>query len=644
MPPVNFDKLKLAPGAQEHVNRALSRASGADLAKVKELLAAAAKQNGDGYLTAAEARAVADAFEQASGGAAGALTGAVLGAALDHAAVVVKSMETLSNVDGVSAHFTTQESLEAKLIFELQDAVGRAAGRPMEVNMMIFEFQSDEVERAIVDLAQHNPNVTFRIVADSGQASSSGGNALPSILSKRLPNVQVKFKKDFPYVWSAAKGMPVYNHGATAGLNHHKGFATFIDGMPDRLATGSFNWSDTADEKNYEDLVVMRSSDAATRRAVLQYADEFAGFFNNEEASLSPNAFYNFKRTKWNEMVAANGGRPSAFTAKPPDPTPAYSVPVDTKGFDLNGFRSEDRSRLEVQMGRTLASSIYSERARHGRFASLSELSERVPGVAALSPDKRAALEAAASFGSHAVSINDATLEELDNAGFSKEMAKAIVDYRERNGDFESLEELLKVPLMTANRMAFAKKYLTAVDVEAFFNSRPYGATAAGTGYGSGGSRTTAVMAGGGVVSPAPASVTAGAADLFARAKPGESIGLAMYGISPTSPEFRSLVAAARRGVSVRVVVNDDYTETAVNAMKALKAQGVPIDVRVQSAKTMHEKFGVVGDDVFFGSANFSESSSTKHSEDRFVVKNSAEMSAAFRSQFELLWARSRVV
>src|SRR6185436_14116542 len=144
--------------------------------------------------------------------------------------------------------------LTSKVIGELQDAVARANGRPMDVDMMIFEFQSDRIEKAITDIAKANPNVKFRIVADSTQASATGGNALPSILSQHLPNIEVKFKKDFPYRWDAGKQAAVYDHNITGGLNPHKGFATFIDGLPDRLVPGSFNWSDTADNSNYEDL------------------------------------------------------------------------------------------------------------------------------------------------------------------------------------------------------------------------------------------------------------------------------------------------------------------------------------------------------------------------------------------------------
>jgi phosphatidylserine/phosphatidylglycerophosphate/cardiolipin synthase-like enzyme len=139
-----------------------------------------------------------------------------------------------------------------------------------------------------------------------------------------------------------------------------------------------------------------------------------------------------------------------------------------------------------------------------------------------------------------------------------------------------------------------------------------------------------------------PANVTVGSNDLFNRAKSGEEIVVAMYGMSATSPEFKSLADAAKRGAKVRVVLNDDFNGPVVTALKALASAGAQVEVRVQKARTMHEKFGVVGDDVFFGSANFSESSSTKHSEDRFEVKNHKELAERFQSNFESLWAKSK--
>lgn len=636
--PVSFSQLKIASAARPIVDQVLARAgTDADRTRIQNALVAAAGTDANKILSTKEVQAVADAFQAAGTGA---LTPDLIGVGIEQAHVALKSMADLGNLDGVSNVFTLQgASVEARMIKELQDSVVRANGRPMDVNMLIFEFQSDAIEKAITDIAKDHKNVTFRIIADSGQASDTGGNALPSLLKQNLPNVQVKFKKDFPYVWSDSLKRPVYNHGATQGLNHHKGFTTFIDGKPDSLLTGSFNWSGTADTKNYEDLSVFQNKDSSSRRSIEQFGGEFAGYWNNPEAALSPNTFQNYKGTKWNDMLTAHNLRATASTNRPDDAYASYAVPNDTRSLDINGFTAQDEARLGDLLGsKTLARTVMQERTKFGRFADMDDLLERLPQVAArLSVEERQNI----GFGSGQVSINTATLEELDKVGLTKRQATALVDFRAKNGDFESIDDLLKVgvPKATIERL---KPFLTAVDVEVFFNSRPAGATSGGTGYGPDGTRTTPAAGADGVIGAQRASVTVAATDLFNRAKAGETVDVAMYGASPSAPEFQALIAAAKRGAVVRVVLNDEYTAPAAAALKALAAQGYPVDVRIQKAKTMHEKFGVVGNDVFFGSANFSESSSTKHSENRISIKNHQETADEFRARFDEIWNKSR--
>lgn len=631
-----FSQLKLTSAARPIVDRVLARATtAADRTRIEKALVSAAGADLNKVLSAQEVQAVADAFEAA---ATGALTPDLLGVGIEGAHVALKSMADLGNLDGVSNVFTLQgKSVEARMVRELQDAVVRANGRPMDVNMLIFEFQSDVMEKAVTDIARQNPNVTFRVIADSGQATASGGNALPELLKLGLPNIQVKFKKDFPYVWNDSLKRPTYNHGATQGLNHHKGFVTFIDGKPDALLTGSFNWSTTADTKNYEDLTVFQNKDSSSRRAVEQFGGEFAGYWNNPDAALSPNAFQNYKGTKWNEMLIAHGKPGTSITNRADDSYGTYALPSDTKSLDVNGFRVQDETRLATLLGsKTLARTVMQERAKFGRFADATDLKERVPQLANLTEAQLQNI----GFGSGQVSINTATLEELDKVGLTKKQATALVAYRAQNGDFDSIHDLIKVgvPKATITRL---RASLTAVDVEAFFNSRPAGAPAGGTGYGPDGTRTAVVAGADGVIGNSRASVTVAATDLFNRAKAGETIDVAMYGASPSAPEFVALIAAAKRGAVVRVVLEDGYTGPAAAALKALATQGFPVDVRIQKAKTMHEKFGVVGNDVFFGSANFSESSSTKHSENRIAVKNHQETADVFKSRFDEIWAKS---
>ena len=59
------------------------------------------------------------------------------------------------------------------------------------------------------------------------------------------------------------------------------------------------------------------------------------------------------------------------------------------------------------------------------------------------------------------VNINTATVEELEKVPLmTKEMAEGIVNYREENGDFQVLEELLQVPGFTRELLRKLKPFL----------------------------------------------------------------------------------------------------------------------------------------------------------------------------------------
>ena len=59
------------------------------------------------------------------------------------------------------------------------------------------------------------------------------------------------------------------------------------------------------------------------------------------------------------------------------------------------------------------------------------------------------------------VNINTATLEQLEKVPLmTKELAEGIINYREENGDFQVLEELLQVPGFTRELLRKMKPFL----------------------------------------------------------------------------------------------------------------------------------------------------------------------------------------
>lgn len=60
------------------------------------------------------------------------------------------------------------------------------------------------------------------------------------------------------------------------------------------------------------------------------------------------------------------------------------------------------------------------------------------------------------------VNVNKATAQELeDGLGLSTESAKAIVDAREKSGEFKSLDDLKKVPGVVAAKITSRKNLIT---------------------------------------------------------------------------------------------------------------------------------------------------------------------------------------
>jgi phosphatidylserine/phosphatidylglycerophosphate/cardiolipin synthase-like enzyme len=145
-----------------------------------------------------------------------------------------------------------------------------------------------------------------------------------------------------------------------------------------------------------------------------------------------------------------------------------------------------------------------------------------------------------------------------------------------------------------------------------------------------------------GKVKQAPVTLTNLALDVLARARAGERLLVAMYGLSPRVPEYGALLDAARRGVRVQVVL-DGHVGRSVLVQLATVAhrEGLPIRLRA-GARMMHEKYVVhpEADTVLSGTANLSTDATRRHTEHRLVCRCDPLITAAFIEDFAALWAR----
>ena len=631
--------------ARKVVSDTLAAASTSDRAALRKLFGSAAGADGNRHLSAPEATMVRDAFNASVAGGDYDLeqVAATVG---DQIAALVKARDP----DGIKTYFSsTNKHLDDVVINGFTDVIAQANGKPVEFNIMIFAFTDPQIAKAILDLAEQHDNVTFRLITDFGQTSSYGGRK-PGYIEQQakargLDNVQVKFKRDGAFIWSDTKERAVYHHGSSKGLNHHKGYVALIDGKPVKLVTGSFNWSDTAQKKNYENLFVVDGTNPANRNVLVAYQSEFAGFFNHADA-LSMQQARSWKRQISNDLRVANGLPAQAAIA--PGPAMAKYVPTAPGiSLDVNDMSDKSYARLESLVPDTSARrSIQYHFATYGAFTSWENLTARVSKVSKLSENARAKLRAALEYGDGRVPLNQASAGELMRGlKITKKQANAIIAARKKAGDFESVAQLKGLPGLSESVYARIAPRLNDDIGRAYFSSRGYDDPKAGTGYGAyNADKTFPVMGPDGAIEVTEATLAAGVQDLLRRAKAGDEVKLAMYGLSAGSPEYAEIVDAASRGVKFKIVLNKAYNGGVAAALTAMGVAGLPIDVRIQKSKTMHMKFGVLNDDVFQGSANFSTSSMSKHSEDRFVVKNNAQLAGEFSDEFDLVWGKSKPV
>ncbi len=544
---------------------------------------------------------------------------------------------------GFKAWFNSDGTrLDGKLIEALRDAEakGKAAAR-LDLNMTIFQFQSVPIADELMRIARDNPHARLRIIGDWSQSADDGNNRMPIIERQAaaldLTNIDIRYKKDEPYQWDEGKERPVFAHSRARGLVHRKGFVALVDGVPVKMAFGSFNWSETADSKNYEDLVIVDPCGEVSEGVALQYEREFAAFVNHPDALTGPQARA-FKRESMERIRAEHGHETSAGRGgRDPGPPPERYVSPARNAFDVNSFAAEDAARLDALLGQALAGEIRVE-LRKGRFDSYLDLAARIPRLAAAPEEARHAL-VIAGFGEARLPINTAPVDDWVRLGFSPELAAAVIDHRARHHGLLSVADLAGVPGMTAERLAACRNLLTDDVAEGFYTARGFDDDAAATGYDPDhASRTVAVA---GADSPQPASVTNAAVDLLRRA--GDTVLIAMYIFQSNTPEFVEMLAANDRGAKVKLVLSKEFKDLAVPALrKALAAGRKGLEVRVQTARTLHEKFMVVGDDVFTGSANIAPSASERHSEDRYVIRNHPPFAHSYINEFRRVFSRSK--
>lgn len=114
-----------------------------------------------------------------------------------------------------------------------------------------------------------------------------------------------------------------------------------------------------------------------------------------------------------------------------------------------------------------------------------------------------------------------------------------------------------------------------------------------------------------------------------------------LMGYSFTSPEVvKSLVAAKKRGVDVRVVVDDkgNRSKASQAAMNVVVNAGIPLRTNGQY-KIMHDKVIITDDqNVELGSFNYTRSAAESNSENALIVRGVPALAQTYLAHWQSRW------
>ncbi len=100
------------------------------------------------------------------------------------------------------------------------------------------------------------------------------------------------------------------------------------------------------------------------------------------------------------------------------------------------------------------------------------------------------------------------------------------------------------------------------------------------------------------------------------------------------------LVAAHRRGIDVRMVMDKNEVNAAGSEYGKLKARGVAVRLHTTEG-TMHNKVAIIdGEAVITGSFNWTNDGENSNDENMIVIRNKG-VAGAYETEFQRLWNRS---
>lgn len=112
----------------------------------------------------------------------------------------------------------------------------------------------------------------------------------------------------------------------------------------------------------------------------------------------------------------------------------------------------------------------------------------------------------------------------------------------------------------------------------------------------------------------------------------------------PVNNILNILVSLKKRGVDVRIIVDDETYESYPETITFLKNNTIPVRLDESRGRTTHSKIVIVdGTYVFIGSHNWTESALTRNHETSILIR-STELASKMTEYFNNIWNNGRVV
>lgn len=152
------------------------------------------------------------------------------------------------------------------------------------VEIAMFSFTHSRIAKKILEVAEKNPGAKFRLFFDHSMLLSGPDRRglMPpfieeQIKEKKLSNIEIRYKfRANSYVYDAKLKEVAQDH-FRAPLLHHK----FLIVNRQKIITGSYNWSASAEERNMEDAVIFDAATPYGKEIIDRYLAEFEFLWAN---------------------------------------------------------------------------------------------------------------------------------------------------------------------------------------------------------------------------------------------------------------------------------------------------------------------------------------------------------------------------